>query len=245
MAVTDWNLLGLFSAENDEVLALLVLNQPLTETGQDIFQNIWERASFRASVDGATNHLYRRGPEQYLPHVISGDFDSVKPDTLQWYKDKGIEVVHTPDQDFTDFTKGLQIVINKFKDKKLDAVIAYGAFGGRLDHMFANIDTLFTANRLAPGLPVYLCDDQNIACLLQQGSHRLHVGTGLEGDSCGLIPVGGQCDHVSTTGLKWNLDNQRLKFGELVSTSNTWAGDNVVTVTTDQPLLWTMNIKPN
>ncbi|WAR05590.1 TPK1-like protein [Mya arenaria] len=167
----------------DEVLALLVLNQPLTETGQDIFQNIWERASFRASVDGATNHLYRRGPEQYLPHVISA---------LCWYE-----------------------------------------------------MAVLKANRLAPGLPVYLCDDQNIACLLQQGSHRLHVGTGLEGDSCGLIPVGGQCDHVSTTGLKWNLDNQRLKFGELVSTSNTWAGDNVVTVTTDQPLLWTMNIKPN
>ena len=39
------------------------------------------------------------------------------------------------------------------------------------------------------------------------------------------------------------LDKQQLKFGELISTSNTWEDETgLVTIETDQPLLWTVGI---
>uniref|UniRef100_H2LS28 Thiamine pyrophosphokinase 1 n=1 Tax=Oryzias latipes TaxID=8090 RepID=H2LS28_ORYLA len=161
-------------------------------------------ALLKACADGAANHLYEVTAgchDSFLPDYISGDFDSITAEVKAFYADKGCPLIETADQDLTDFTKCLAVMLEKIKDQQL-----------------------------------------------QQGSHRLAVNTGLEGDWCGLIPVGGPCQTV-TTGLKWNLNNQILKFGTLVSTSNSFEPTapgkrrNLVTVTTDQPLLWTMAIQ--
>uniref|UniRef100_A0A8K9WQL4 Thiamin pyrophosphokinase 1 n=1 Tax=Oncorhynchus mykiss TaxID=8022 RepID=A0A8K9WQL4_ONCMY len=160
-------------------------------------------ALLRACADGAANHLYditAGQQDSFLPDYISGDFDSITAEVKAFYTEKKCRLIETADQELTDFTKCLAIMVEEIKRQQL-----------------------------------------------QDMRHRLGVNTGLEGEWCSLIPIGGPCK-THTTGLKWNLDNQVLQFGKLVSTSNTYEpvaqGDQrkPVTVTTDQPLLWSMGI---
>ena len=50
-------------------------------------------------------------------YLISGDFDSVEPSILEYYRSKGVPIIPTPDQNDTDFGKAL-IELNKHVSEK-------------------------------------------------------------------------------------------------------------------------------
>ena len=241
---------------------LCVLNQSVQSPSSLI--SAWNNAQYRCTVDGGTSvwtqivNNTRDTVVRDVPDLITGDFDSADMTHVEHFKLLGSKVVATPDQDYTDFTKCLQQLSSEMKsghNKKLDNVEAVFAFvesSGRLDQIMANIQTLFLAQDLlhsrpvtsdvsAP-VPVFQLSSSTLSWLLAPGHHKIVTRECVSARShCGLIPLDGRAV-VSSSGLKWNLDQGVLRFGELVSTSNGFnMSDDHVSIETDNYLLWTMD----
>ena len=100
-----------------------------------------------------------------------GDFDSVTPEELGWIKDQAERFLQAPaEKDDTDLELALKEIFKVYPQAQ---VRIYGALGGRMDHMMAN---LFLAAE--PGLATYmeqieLVDSQNVVRFRPASSHRI------------------------------------------------------------------------
>jgi len=141
------------------------------------------------------------------------------------------------DQDTTDLEKALA-----FLKKRLDhtgPVFITGAFGGRHDQVLGINNVLFTEHGSFER--ILLIADGNLAELIPPGRTVYHCHPVLQsvGNHCGLFPLGQPCRAVKTTGFKWNLDGQGMRFGGLVSQCNVLAAQTLTIETTDPLLLTT------
>lgn len=241
------------SGADQPKLALVLLNVDRGEALQtSLLSSLWSHASVKVCADGAANRLHDSLPEEerstMLPDLIIGDLDSLRDDVASYYQAKGVRTTEEPDQDSHDFEKCLrwleqrQLEEQQSGDATPFSVVAFGAFGGRLDQTMANLNMLYAFCRFERF--VLLCE-ASLAFLLPPGKNVIAPNRRLESGSCGLIPLGGRCDRVTTSGLRWDLDGSApLEFGSLVSSSNEVVGSQVV-IETESPLLWTSNLLPS
>lgn len=92
-------------------------------------------AKHRVLVDGGTNRwlsflhdLPDEGRELKNPDVVSGDFDSVNENTLEFFREKGATIEPTPNQDETDFTKAVRLLEPILEKKQVSVEIYNDSF---------------------------------------------------------------------------------------------------------------------
>ena len=212
---------------------------------------LWQLSAYRVCADGGANRVQSlrsvyesaarkakyTGPDAFKhPDRVVGDMDSISPSVRAMYEcEDGVCVFddQSTDQETTDFVKCLRAIVKHAPH--IERVFVLGALNGRLDHVLYNLKTLFEF----PNLQVVLIGDDSSARALPVGETVIRRDERYESIQCGLIPLQGDA-HVTTRGLRWDLNNDVMSFGAggLISTSNQFASDEVV-VRTDAPLLWT------
>lgn len=223
--------------------SIMVLNRPI-ECDANLIFRLWNGAELRQTVDGGTNHWFsflenNPGRAAKAPDIVSGDFDSIRDDTMLCVEKLGCRIVKTPDQDETDFTKAVKLLDNT----GIENIIAIVEISGRIDQIMAAIQTIFKTHLIKPNLRIFLMSNQSLSWLLPNGTNLIRIPqTIVEAKRwCSLIPIGAPVN-VSTNGLKWDLKNTQCNFGDgIVSTSNTYSGKTCnIEIKADGYLFWSM-----
>ncbi|KAK3260542.1 cAMP-dependent protein kinase subunit, variant 2 [Cymbomonas tetramitiformis] len=155
---------------------LVVLNYNLPK----FTPSVWSR-------DGGANRLFDDLPghfpnesadavrKRFVPDVIVGDLDSLRPDVRAFYAARGSVVIDkASDQDTTDLHKCIAFLEDKLDSEPRSSlcqskILIVGGLGGRVDHEFGNYNVL----HIFASLPLVLLGDSAFVQLLPRGTNRI------------------------------------------------------------------------
>lgn len=158
-----------------------------------------------ACIDGAFHYLKEKNFPLAQLDFISGDFDSHTGNDENIYHEK---FIFTPDQNFTDFQKALDILKNK-DVKKVDV---YGGSGGEQDHFLGNLHVAFLFKDL---MEITFYDEFSSYFFIPKDFEINNV----EGKMVSLLPFP-KVENLVTDGLNWELKNEDLEITKRIGTRN-------------------------
>lgn len=167
-----------------------------------------------ACTDGAFHYLKEKNFTLEKLDFISGDFDSHSGNDENIYHEK---FIYTPDQNFTDFQKALEILKNK-DVKKVDV---YGGSGGEQDHFLGNLHVAFLFKN---ELEITFYDEFSSYFFIPNNFKIDNV----EGKMISLLPFP-KVENLVTYGLNWELKNEDLEITKRIGTRN-FANKNTVKI---------------
>lgn len=158
-----------------------------------------------ACTDGAFHYLKEKNFPLAQLDFISGDFDSHTGNDENIYHEK---FIFTPDQNFTDFQKALDIL----KNKGIKKVDVYGGSGGEQDHFLGNLHVAFLFKDL---MEITFYDEFSSYFFIPKDFEINNV----EGKMVSLLPFP-KVENLVTDGLNWELKNEDLEITKRIGTRN-------------------------
>lgn len=217
--------------ESETPYTALVLNYKLPK----FFPKLWNNAKTRICADGGANRIYQYSQDNNIeiiyPDFVVGDLDSLKPQIETYYKPMGTKFIKIFDQNQCDIEKSLSVIKqNGFKEP----VVIFGALGGRFDHTISSLHSVLEF----PELRTFFLDDENFLTWIFPKDKGIVCHQKWTTKICGLLPICQPVEHISTKGLKWDVDAS-LKMGKFISSSNEIKEGVVnVEIETTNPILW-------
>jgi len=162
--------------------------------------------------DSGARHLKRLN---IIPDLLIGDMDSIDPDDLKYYAQKGVYFIGYPAaKDYTDTELAMDYAL-KLKPHK---IMILCALGGRLDHALANIYLLLKGNN--KGIETFLIDDYCEVFII----NREHFFIREAGKTVSLLALTPRVSGITLTGFYYPLKKGILKMGESRGISNIISG---------------------
>ncbi len=171
------------------------------------------------AVDKGMEFLYDNKIE---PSYIVGDFDSVEEEVARYYRDETTVPIreYNPEKDASD----TEIAVRFAVTLGCQEMLILGATGGRIDHLWANVQTLAIPFRA--GIDARILDPGNQIRLVGGETHLRKEDA--FGKYFSVFPLGGEIYRFNITGAKYPLRDHVLTPCDSLCVSNQIEGEEAV-----------------
>lgn len=174
--------------------------------------------AYLIAVDKGMEFLYKH---EIVPSYIVGDFDSVDPKVADYFRHETSVPIRefNPEKDASD----TEIAIRLAMTLGCDEIVILGATGGRLDHLWANVQSL--AIPFKAGIDARIIDRQN--CIRLIGNRTVLKKSEAFGTYFSIFPLGQEIFGLSIQGAKYPLSKHSLTPYDSRCVSNEFAEEEV------------------
>jgi thiamine pyrophosphokinase len=169
---------------------------------------------------GVDRGVYTLLSKGIKPDMAFGDFDSVSNEEFAFIEESVSNLKRfKPEKDETD----MEYALNWAVDQKPDIIRMFGATGGRLDHMFANIQLLVNPIKEKQHVGIEIIDQKNIIFLKEPGVYTVEKMSSKKYVS--FIPITHDVKGITLRGFKYPLSDCHIQLGSTLCISNELISD--------------------